>query len=257
MHNRVYVTIPVSKLAGDASTKHIDKLVADIMKSYCPPTAKPGMAKMDYYTVGGRFGGFTGVVKGTDCYPNPSGQFDYTFTDEYDAYFYFGQQHGPYKFDNTEYVPVIGAKKKDIAFDSVNKLAVAIQLRVWEIMLKEDLRKQYLNGSIPEGCSVRADGVYANGELLLKKNETYAEAAKRHGVKFATFLTDPDAYIDLNGKWHSDDEVFADKAFMKKAEKSSGNLIAEAAEEFINRLIKYIENTLGDEDYIVMVDTHN
>ena len=44
---------------------------------------------------------------------------------------------------------------------------------------------------------------------------------------------------------------------MKKAEKSSGNLIAEAAEEFKNRLIKYIENTLGDEDYIVMVDTHN
>ena len=260
MHKTVYMVIPAAKIAKDTSKEHIDSIVEEVLAPYCGEYAEEGQWHMDWYEVGGRWAGFSGVKKGCDCYPTENGLFGYELFDKYDVLCNKGQR-GPYVIDGVEYIPIIGAKKKDIEWDCVGKFDSASMVRYMQIVLDEEERNVMLGGNIPDGFTIEGDCLYVgSGEekiLAYKKGESFADYSTRREEEYGIAIMPPDAYVDKLGKWHDDNEIWENHALMSKLMKGEGSPDEKAMEAFVDQFHDYLKNQVNDDDYFLVVDTHN
>lgn len=259
MHKTIYMIISKSEINGDTSKEHIDAIVERVLTPYCGSDAEEDHYYMDWYQIGGRWAGFTGVIKGTDCYPTEEGRFAYEHFDRYDAFVNNGK-FGPYVIDDIEYIPIIGAKKKDIAWDCIEKFNNAWMLRYFQIVVNEAERNALLGGEIPAGFYVENDVLYLESDVehnaLYIKGETFTENMLRRGIKFGKGIMTPDAYVDKEGKWHDDNQIWENDELMRNLIENNEDLEMAVMEKFSDGLYDYLEEQVEDEDYILVIDGH-
>ena len=254
-HIVIFIGIPANKINSDYSAQHIDQLVENILEPYVEETTEEGKMKIDWYQIGGRWEGAVAAVKGTqDVYP--ARQFAYQM-DEYIAVCCKGMA-GPYIAGNTEYIPVTGARSKDIAWDALNRLELEKNYTLWKMLLNRD---PLFGGKIPDGLEIRDGDLYLKDGnfLVLKQGETQEELIKRMNYSFNTAIMPPDAYVDLEGNWHDDNEIWdewaSDFNAMSKMMSSDQNPHEKAQEEFCERAMAFSKN-LADDDYFIVIDGH-
>ena len=255
MHNTVYMVISANKIEGDASKKHIDEIVQDVLMPYCGEEAEDW--HMDWYVIGGRWAGFSAVLKGTKCYESSSGTFAYSLFDKYDALMNNGE-HGPYVIDGVEYIPINGARKKDILWDCIHKFDTMNTMRIFQMLLNEEDRNRYLGGVLPENYSIDGDALYLkSGSLCYRAGESFAEFTERLGIALTKSILPVDAYIDKDGEWHNGDDLMDDAEFMEKLIEESENVVEDLEYALTERFFKYIDEDVEDDEFILVLDTHS
>ena len=158
MHSAVFVAIPAEKIGGDYSEENISKVVDSIVEPYNIETAPDGQTKMDYYSIGGRWAGFIGTKPNAkSIIPSSNGKFAYEIADTYDLIMNGGQP-GNYKFGSLEVVPVDGATKEDIIWDSIGRLQQFVYFMSYKMMYEMDPR---LGGKIPDPYFLKDEGLYS------------------------------------------------------------------------------------------------
>ena len=258
MHKIVFMVIPAEKLSGNTTKNNIDSVIATILAPYCGEDADDSKYQMDYYEVGGRWSGFLGVVKGKDCYPSQEGRFLYKFFDNYNGVFN-GGKNGPYIVEGTEYIPIIGAKKKDIAWECVPLFEVYSYFRLFQLAMNVD------RDALPDGLIIDGNKIYdpelPGNQVVYIEGESVYENIERLGIDISRGVVLPDAFVDKDGCWHDDGEIWNNTKLIEKIAKKSGSLngadLEDAvASEFFKRFYNYLDDTVEDEDYIVVVDAH-
>ena len=259
-HKTVFIGIPSGRLGGRFSQEKIASLVDDIMKKYVEETAEDENVKCDWYVIGGRWEGALGALKGTEgVLPADSGSFAYEFSNKYNVVVNNGG-NGPYIVENDEYFPVNGGLKKSIAWDAIAKLDECTTYMILKMILARDPR---LGDRLPEAYEIRDGDLYIKAEdqniLLLKNGESFSERAVRLGQEFGPAMMPPDAFIDLRGVWHDDNDAWAafEKKLMSgKLDEMPDNLEEAAKNAFLDDFTRFREEELQGEDCIVVLDCH-
>ena len=257
MHKIVFMIIPAEKLSGNTTKNNIDSVIDTILAPYCG--ADDSKWQMDSYEVGGRWSGFWGVVKGTDCYPSEEGRFAYRQFQFYDA-LVNGGEIGPYIVEGTEYIPVIGAKKKNIAWECVPLFEMYSLFKLFQIAMNED------RDVLPEGLIIAGDKIYApelpGNQVVYIEGESVYENIERRGADISRGMGLPDAFVDKDGCWHDDGEIWNNTRLIEEIAKeidssNEADLEEVVAGEFLKRFYSYLDDSVEDEDYIVVVDAHS
>lgn len=259
-HKTVYIGIPANKLRGTLDHSTIASIVEEIMKAYVEDTAKEESMKCDWYEIGGRWAGAVGAVKGSvNVLPTENGLFAYELFDQYDAIVNSGKR-GPYCVDDTEYIPVDGGLKKNIAWDAVSRLDEYKTYKLFELILNRDPR---LGSGVYEGNKIIDGDLYLESAGLekpvLKKGEAFYDWAKRLGREFGRAMMPPDAYIDTKGIWHDDNDAWAAfeaRVMSGKFDDMPENLQEAAQAEYIKGFESFLDNELKDDDCFVILDCH-
>lgn len=255
-HKTVYVSIPAREIAGNTDQNHISRLVQGIMSKYVEGTAQDGNIKCDWYEIGGRWEGTFGAIKGTEnVLPAGSGSFAYELFGSYNLIVNNGQQ-GPYFAGETEYIPINGGLKKDIAWDAIEKLEAYTRHRFFEWILNRDPR---IEANIDEDYLIVEDGLYfkTDGEpvLILKRGETFEERNARLGQTFGKGMLSVDAYVDKNGVWHDEDNMWR-KFFIGGSKNMPEDPETAAKEELMKSFRNFLDEELEPDDYVVVLDCH-
>lgn len=259
-HKTVYLGISANKLNGNVSEDKIYLYVETVMSKYVEETAKSRNVKCDWYLIGGRWEGAIGAVKGTkNILSAENGTFIYTLFDEYDAIVNNGQR-GPYFLDGIEYIPISGGFKKDIDWNSVSKFNQYKKFKLLELVLNRDPK---IGNKLPSEYKIVDNDLYIETDgqknQILKKGETFSEWIKRQNIKFSREMLNPDAYVDKNGVWHDENDIWAE--FEKKninfeTENMAKNPFEAVQESFIKQFENFMDNELQDDDYFVILDCH-
>lgn len=259
-HKTVYLGIPASKLNGVFDPSAIASIVEEIMAQYVEETAKEENVKCDWYVIGGRWEGTVGAIKGTEnVLLTENGTFAYTLFDKYNVIANKGN-NGPYIIEDTEYIPVNGGLKKSIAWDTYSRFDSYIAYLTFELVINKDPR---IGGTLPENYEIIDNDLFLNASgkkvLVMRKKEAFSDWADRMNRYLGRVLLPPDAYIDTNGVWHDDNEIWAE--FEKIA--MSGNFEAmpenpeeTAQKEMSKRFNEFLDNELKDDDCFVVLDCH-
>ena len=256
MHSTVFVAIPAEKIGGDYSEENISKVVDAIVEPYYIETAPDGQAKMDGYRIGGRWSGFIATKPDAkSIIPSSNGKFAYEIADTYDLIMNGGQP-GNYKFGSLEVVPVDGATKEDIIWDSIGRLQQFVYFMSFKMMYEKDPR---MGGKIPDPYFLMDDGLGLNiddGPVLVYKNgETFEENVERTGVSIDRLMMQPDAYIDKEGKWHTVNDLWMNPKYLDDLMKQDDP--GDASEGlFLKMFYEYIDNELMPKDYFLVLDCH-
>lgn len=257
-HKVVYMGISGNELKGDISLKKVSSYVKKTMKEYVEETAKEKNVKCDWYVIGGRWEGAIGAIKGAkNVVLTENGLFPYKFFDQYDAIINAGHR-GPYFVDDVEYIPVNAGLKKDIAWDSISRLAQYKTFRFLELILNKD---SCLGDGLVEGYEIKDGNLYVgkNKSLILKNNETFSEWAERLGVQFGRVMMSPDAYIDVKGVWHDENDAWAkcEKEIMSGKFRDIPENLEEAVQKaYLENYEKFMNEELKDDDCFVILDCH-
>ena len=165
--------------------------------------------------------------------------------------------------DDTEYIPVNGGRKKDIAWDAVSKLNAYKNYKYLELVLNKD---PLLGGGTVEGVKTIDGDLYLESEgsekLALKNGEVFYDWAKRMGVEFGRAMMPPDAYIDTKGIWHDDNDAWAAfeaKVMSGKIDDISGDFqdLQEAMQaEYMKGYESFLDDELKEDDCFVILDCH-
>lgn len=260
-HKTIYIALPAAKVGGDTSREHIDELTDFILSPYVEETAAEGMMRIDWYKIGGRWtGAFAALKSAPSAYLPEDGGFGYEFIDRYDLICNSGER-GPYIAGKEEFIPVNGACNKDIEWDALDKLNQYSGYRYMEMVLNRDER---VGGEVPDELEIIGDELYMIVEddkmLFLKRGESFEERNERMEIEFDSFVMPPDAYIDLDGVWHDDNDIWErwEKGGPKAISdvlSSGGNPQEVAFKEFVAGFYK-MRDSLQDDDYILVVDGH-
>lgn len=255
-HMTVYMGISANKLKGAFDQDKISELVDEVMQKYLVETAEEKNIKCDWYVIGGRWEGSIAAVKGSEnVLETESGMFPYQFIDQYDVIVNNGNR-GPYFAGSTEYVPANGGLKKEIDWEGIAKLQEFMYFKYQELILNRDPR---FGGRIPDGHVIKEDGLYVDNEgelvLLLKKGESFEERAVRTGETYSRSIGIPDAYIDTQGVWHDENEVW-DAMMRGKLKGVKGNTQEFAQQTYMKNFTKFMDGELQDNDCFVVLDCH-
>lgn len=259
-HKTVYMCIPQNKLKGNVSKEHITEIVAETLAKYVEDTAEDGMMKIDWYEIGGRWAGaFATLKSATSAFLTENGLFAYEFLDKYDV-ICNGGQRGPYIAGCEEFMPVNGAYNHEIAWNALAKLRDYYLYKYMLMILDGDER---LGGHTPDGMEIIDDCLFLMDDehtLWVKKGETFDERNERLGKKFGRGMMPPDAYVDLNGVWHDDNDIWEkwEKGGPKAMEKvfASGKDPQEIALEEFNEEFEQLLSSLQPNDYVIVIDGH-
>ena len=259
-HKTVCMAISSEKLCGKFDEETVKDIVARVMARYVEETAKDEEIKCDWYSIGGRWAGSFAALKGTqNVLPAEEGRFAYELFDKYDVVVNYGKQ-GPYKIDDAEYIPVNGALKKDIAWDAVSKFDKYVTYRMLRMILEGDPRI----GGVPAGYEIRENKLYVHVDgteiHALTVGESFEVYAKARNMVFGRAVIPLDAYIDKDGVWHDDNEIW--DIWMRQLMGSKGkrglptNPEEAAYKEFRELFEKYLDNELKDDDGFLVLDCH-
>lgn len=259
-HKTVYLGISADELNGDVIKDKVSLYVETAMSKYVEGTATPKNIKCDYYLIGGRWDGAIGTVKGTkNILSTENGTFIYTLFDEYDAIVNNGQR-GPYFLDGIEYIPISGGFKKDIDWNSISKFNLYKKFKLLELVLNRDPK---IGDKLPSGYKIVNNDLYIETDghknQILKKSETFSEWIKRQNIKFSREMLPPDAYVDKNGVWHDENDIwdeFERNIINYKLEDMSKNPFEAVQKNFIKQFENFMDNELQDDDYFVILDCH-
>lgn len=267
MHKVIYLTLPKEKLLGDYSEKHINELVDEYLSPFTLEEDGDNSHKdifLDYYSIGGRFSGpfMTQIDSNSSIFTNENA---YGILDKYNAYMNDGKP-GPYIIDGVEYKFVNGACKKDIKWEILEKIVMAINSNwaLWKYVIKT-------NYELPsEGNKERVDdSIYENGILLFDNNDELSDFLKRlvdnfsldetlleFNSKFSDIYNPGndfiDAFVSKDGKWHDVVDLDLPPELLKAVSEAEAACFGESD---VSNIYDYI-NALDDDDYIVVVDGH-
>lgn len=253
MHKFLIMGISAQKLNGKLDKKAADSYVFNTLKKY-------ENKKFDYCGIGGRWEGMLAAKKESkNVLLTESGCFEesYDFFGTYDALENNGNC-GPYIIEKNEYIPVNGGLVKEIEWDFIQKFESYVHFTLLKHTWERDPR---LLGAIPDNYKFKKDGLYieyddGDSVLAFSNGETFSNYVERNDISFGRYLSLPFAYVDLNGIWHDDDELWED--FEKGRFK--GVSMPDGIENFItNEYFKKVNafvDSLKPEDAIIVVDYH-
>lgn len=252
MHNFLIMGIPANELKGQFDKKTVDAYAEKVLGKYTED-------KCDYFEVGGRWQGVLGAKKNnanillteTNCFEE-----NYDFFGKYNALENNGA-NGPYIIDGVEFVPVNGGLVNEIEWDIIPRFMECVTYIVVKHVLEKDPRL----GTIPDQYRYQDGNLYLDVpnhglHLLLKNGESFCDYAQRHEYVFNRDFIPPHAYVDLNGDWHDENEIWDDLQNDLLSGKSLPDNIHEfAANAFRDRVHDFLD-TLQPEDGVVIVDFH-
>lgn len=261
-HIIIFMSIPGEKLSGNTSKENIDRIVSETLAPYVEDTAQNDTnIKIDEYRIGGRWEGFAAAIKtNTDYYPAERGDFIYDALKQYNLICNKGAK-GPYLAGDTEFVPISGAIKKNIDFLAVDKLQNYMFYKYGQMYLVKD---PFLGGTdLPEGWRIEGEDLYVGDTLFIKGNESWEERVARTGAEFSpAMIGGVDAYIDNKGVWHDDNELWNEweregmRVFMETGNVPEGNPHEEIPKMFEEKVDKFINEEVRDDDYLLIIDGH-
>ncbi len=259
MHRFLFLGIPAKNLSNGFKLDSIRAYVKKVMREYAMDTADEENVKCDYYEIGGRWQGVFAAKKDSkNIILTDTGMFEenYDFFPFYDALVNDGA-NGPYIIDDVEYVPVNGGFMSDIDLEVVNRFREYRMYLIFKSFLDGDSRV----GNAPDTCRITEEGIYFtddSGEerLMLKKGETFAQFTERMEIKFVPDFIPPHAYIDLDGVWHDENDVWDNiQAELLSGKFPALDIMEIAREKFAEMVYKFMKG-LNPEDGLVVVDYH-
>lgn len=252
MHNFLIMGIPAKELKGQFNEKMLNAYVEKVLGKYIGN-------KCDYFQIGGRWQGVLGAKKSnpnvllteTGCFEE-----NYDFFGRYDALENNGAS-GPYMIDGVEFVPVNGGLVNEIEWDVIPRFMEYATYIVKKHILERDPRFEIL----PDEYKYQDGDLYLDVpdhglHLLIKNGETFLEYAQRQECVFVRDFIPPHAYVDLDGAWHDDNEVWEElgKGLLAEGEMPE-NIMEFASNEFRTRVHNFLD-TLQPGDGVVIVDFH-
>ena len=253
MHNFLILAIPEKELNGVFDISAAEKYVSEKLKKYTNE-------KFDYYSIGGRWEGLLIAKKDSNnILLTENGVFEecYNFFNTYDALENNGQR-GPYIIENTEYVPANGGLVKDIEWEVFHKFEEYVQFLIFRHIWEHDERL----GRIPDAYKFKEDGLYIaspeNNEmfLLYKNDESFSDYITRKDLTFAIKFPAPFAFVDYDGYWHDENEIWGKlEADLLKSKNMPEDPEEFVQEEYQKAFFTFLD-TLKPTDGVVIVDYH-
>lgn len=259
MHNFLFMGIPAKELKNGFNFGDIQTYADKVMSKYVAETAKDENVKCDYFQIGGRWQGvFAAKADSKNIILTDTNMFEenYDFFQLYNALENNGA-NGPYIIDDVEYVPINGGLMSDIGLDFINRFRHYDMYAYSKHIMEKDPRL----GDTPDYCRIADEGLYCmtdTGEenLMYQKGESFAQFAERMGIKFMPDFIPPHAYVDLDGVWHDENEVWDRlQAELANGNFPKGNPTEIASQEFHKMIFEFVMS-LKDDDCLVVIDYH-
>lgn len=165
--------------------------------------------------------------------------------------------NGPYMIDGVEFVPVNGGFVSEIEWDVIPRFMECATYVIKKHILEKDPRL----GTIPDEYKYQDGDLYLDVpdhglHLLIKNGETFSAYAQREGYVFERDFIPPHAYVDLDGVWHDDNEIWEElEKNLLSGKNMPDDINTFASNEFRDRVHRFLD-TLQPEDGVVIVDFH-
>ena len=259
MHNFLFLGIPAKEIKNGFNYDDIEIYVNKVMSKYVTDTADEENVKCDYCQIGGRWQGVLAAKKDSkNVILTETGMFEenYDFFQVYNALENNGE-NGPYVIDDVEYVPVNGGLMSDIGLDFISRFRHFEMYAYSKHIMEKDPRL----GETPDYCRIADDGLYCMTEtgeenLMYKKDESFAQFAERMEIEFMPDFIPPHAYVDLDGVWHDENEVWDNiEAELLSGKFPAEDVMDDAGQKFAEAAYEFIKG-LAPEDGLVVVDYH-